>query len=453
MDKGKSVTKYYHAHERKRAIQQYGFAYSDKKYMIYMTGTILTVLMLCLLMRIKPAGICAVLLSDILIFPVITVYHYRGLYEERRFTDAVSYMEYVIYGFLRMPKIVNTLEEVQKLCRGNMKKCIEKAVDRIQYADVYNNIYADAFSYIEKEYGTARMSALHRFLVQVELQGGEYTQALEVLLEDVRQWSEMVSLLQKERKELQRKVSISIGLSITTAITMVGLLPKEIGNIAESSLYQVSSVAFLLSGMMIFVLSRKSLLRSWLESEQKEEEVDKAYDYCMEESNIKRKHYRFMRKKVECSIAKEFPMWLRNVILHMQTENVFVAMSKAAQELSYPLKNELLRVLGEIEKYPGSMQAYEKFLEKFDLKQIKNVFLMFYSFNEFGAKEAQEQLNAMIQRNNKLSEQSERLMNEESLGIYGVYMLMPMVIAAGKMLLDMWVFVQQFLFYYSNVVV
>ena len=99
------------------------------------------------------------------------------------------------------------------------------------------------------------------------------------------------------------------------------------------------------------------------------------------------------------------------------------------------------------------MQAYEKFLEKFDLKQMKNVFLMFYSFNEFGAKEAQHQLNAMIQRNNKLSEQSERLMNEETLGIYGVYMLMPMVIAAAKMLLDMWVFVQQFLFYYSSVVV
>ena len=86
------------------------------------------------------------------------------------------------------------------------------------------------------------------------------------------------------------------------------------------------------------------------------------------------------------------------------------------------------------------------------MKQIKNVFLMFYSLNEFGTKEAEKQLNAMIQRNNKLAEQAERLANEEALGIFGIYMLMPMVIAAGKMLLDMWVFVQQFLFFYSNVV-
>ena len=129
-----------------------------------------------------------------------------------------------------------------------------------------------------------------------------------------------------------------------------------------------------------------------------------------------------------------------------------VAMGKATEDISYPLKSELLRTLDGMEKEPGSMKAYQQFLWKFDLKQIKNIFLMFYSLNEFGTKEAEKQLNTMIQRNNKLAEQAERIANEEALGIFGIYMLMPMVLAAGKMLLDMWVFVQQFLYYYSNVI-
>lgn len=433
-------------------IKEYGYEYSLKKHITLMAAAIGFLMLLCYLMRIEAVGVCVIVLTVFFAVPILAGYHYKILYEEKRFTDAVDYMEYAIYSFLRMPKIINALEEVAKVCHGSMKKCVEKAVDRIQYADVYQDIYTDAFEYIEKEYGTQRMKALHRFMTQIEQQGGEYIESLEVLLEDIRQWAEMVYLLQKERKELQKKVTLSILLSVATAIIMVGLLPSEIGDIASNRLYQVSSVAFLWLSIMVFVLSRKCLIRSWLTLQPDSEDVNHAYDYCIREENTKKRHYRFMEKKVKNSIRKDFPMWIRNVILNMQTENVMVAMGMAAQDMSYPLRTELVQTLDRIEKEPGSMQAYQSFLWKFDLKQIKNVFLMFYSLNEFGTKEAEKQLNAMIHRNNKLAKQAERLANEEALGVFGIYMLMPMVIAAGKMLLDMWVFVQQFLLFYSNVV-
>ncbi len=452
MAERKCFVKRHSFRKMQKIIEEYGYDYSLRKHVTFMGAAIIFIFLLCHLMRIKMAGVCVVFTGTVIAIPIIIGYYYRVLYEEKRFSDSVDYMEYVIYSFLRTPKIINTLEEVQKLCHGNMRQCIEKAVDRIQYADVYKDIYVDAFYHIEKEYGTDRMRALHRFLVQIEQQGGEYAKSMEVLLEDIRQWSEMVYLLQKEQKELQRKVSISIMLSVATAVTMVGLLPREIGDIAENFLYQSSSVVFLLLSMLVLILSRKTLVHSWLQPESNSLEVKKAYDYCIRQENVKGRHYRFMEKKVKRSIAKEFPMWIRNVILNMQTENVFVAMDKAAEDTSYPLKTELQRTLGDIEKKPGSMWAYQQFLMKFDLKQIKTVFLMFYSLSEFGTKEAEEQLNAMIQRNNKLAEQSERLMNEDALGIFGIYMLLPMVIAAGKMIMDMWVFVQQFLLFYSNVV-
>lgn len=151
-------------------------------------------------------------------------------------------------------------------------------------------------------------------------------------------------------------------------------------------------------------------------------------------------------------MKKEFPVWLRNVVLNMSTENVFVAMEKAAKNCSGVLKSELEKALAEVEKTPGSMTAYQSFLEDFRIPEIKNVFLMFYSFSEFGTREAEGQMNSLIKRNKKLAEQAERLMNEDSLGIFGIYMLCPMILAAAKMLMDMWVFVQQFLFFYSNVI-
>ena len=260
---------------------------------------------------------------------------------------------------MRMPKIVNALEETEKLCKGTMKHCIEKAIDRIRYADMYRDIYTDALWNIEEEYGTERMEALHRFLIQVEQQGGEYKKSLEVLLEDIRQWADTIYLLQKERKELQRKVSISIVLSAATAITMVGFLPQEVGDIAENILYQVCSTIFVLLSLGIFVLSRKSLVRSWLKGEEETEGVEKAYEYCLQPENKKNRHYKFAVKKVENHVKKEFPVWLRNVILNMNTENVFVAMEKAAENSSYVLKKELRKTLEGMEKEPGNMMAYQ----------------------------------------------------------------------------------------------
>ena len=433
-------------------IRNYGYEYSLKNHMTYLGMVMLVVLFMSVFMRIHFIGILGILLIVLLMFPMFTLYRYRGLYEESRFLKAVDYMEYMIYGFFRVPKILNSLEEAEKLCSGHIKECIEKAVDRIRYANIYEDIYTDALKHVEDDYGNDRMRELHRFLVQVEQQGGEYRKSLEILLDDIRHWAEMVSALQKERKSLQNKIAISICLSLTTAITMVSLLPTNIGNIAENMIYQYSSVLFVLSSLVLYLLSKKTLVRSWLSEEENLTETERAYEYCIKNAHNKTRHYRFQEKKVTKHIKKEFPVWLRNVVLQMDTENVFVAMKNATEQSSFVLKSELKSALAEIEKLPGSMKGYQSFLENFKIPEIKNVFLMFYSLSEFGTKEAEGQVNSLIKRNKKLAEQSERLINEDTLGIFGLYMLCPMVLAAGKLLVDMWVFVQQFLYFYSNVI-
>ena len=433
-------------------IQIFGYEYSLKNHMTHLGAVVLTTLIMSWLMRIHVAGIVCILVIAMVTVPTIILYRYKSLYEENKFLNAVAYMEYMIYGFLRVPKILNSLEEAEKLCTGHMRECIQKAMDRIRYASLYEDIYTDALKNIEEFYENDRMKELHRFLVQVEQQGGEYRKSLEILLEDIRHWTEMVSELQQERKALQNKVAISICLSLATAITMVSLLPQDIGNIADNIVYQSSSVFFLVCSLMLYLLSQKTLVRSWLLERENLLEVERAYGYCTENTHNRNRHYKFQERKVVKHIQKEFPMWLRNVVLQMNTENVFVAMKKASEQSSLVLKTELQLALEEIEKLPGSMKGYQVFLKNFKIPEIRNVFLMFYSLSEYGTREAEGQVNSLIKRNKKLAEQSERLINEDSLGIFGFYMLCPMVLAAGKLLLDMWVFVQQFLYFYSNVI-
>lgn len=435
-----------------RQIKQYGYTYSLKTHCRNLMMALGTVSGLCIIMHIHWQEILCVMLCTLLSVPAMVRYHYQSNYQEQRFADSIQYMEYMIYAFLRTPKILGALEESVKLCSEGLQPWMEKAMDRIRYAQEYEELYSDAMKQVEHVYGCSRMKELHRFFIQVEQQGGEYKHSLQLLLDDIRQWAEMIGQLQQERKKLQQKVILSIGLSIATAVTMVSLLPNDVGDITQNGLYQYGSVVFLLCSFGIYLLSAKSLVRNWLGYEESEQEIRKAYLYCVEHDRKNNRHYRFQKRKVENHIKKEFPVWLRHVILNMQTENVFMAMHKAAEETSYILKSELEAAFLTIEKKPESMEGYQSFLLGFDLPSIKNIFLMFYSLNEFGTEEAQGQMNSLIQRNNKLSEQAERLINEDSLGIFGIYMLCPMVLAAAKLLLDMWVFVQQFLLFYSNVI-
>ena len=67
-----------------------------------------------------------------------------------------AYMEQLLYSFKRRAKILTALEDTKLLFRQGESRLyngIEYAVEHIQSAQSDGNIYQEAFSEIEKEYG------------------------------------------------------------------------------------------------------------------------------------------------------------------------------------------------------------------------------------------------------------------------------------------------------------
>ena len=105
-----------------------------------------------------------------------------------RFKDAVMYMEQMIYSFKKQPKIRLALQDAQKIGSPEVKELLEEVIVNID-TNESKNIYENALKLIENEYKCKRIKSLHKFLIKIEEHGGEYDNYIDILLQDIKEFT------------------------------------------------------------------------------------------------------------------------------------------------------------------------------------------------------------------------------------------------------------------------
>lgn len=477
-----------------KEVEGYGYSYSVAKYCKNILLSLATAIIMGMLLDVNTVGIAVLAGMVVVCFPYLVILHFRYLYEADKFEDVTDYMENMICSMERTGKIYESLKETLPLTEGKMKEKLTQAIVTINKCDTYENIYRKALGIIEAEYKCPRMDVMHDFFIKIEMLGGNYKKSLDVIMTDLEAWREITYSIQKERKSRLNSVTACIAMAILVVVIMLKNLSgiNYIVNLADNMLYQVSSVLFLGGSLLLYLMSQHALVRSWVreESTMKESEIKKDLNtikkfdvakahkknmltslvfvvgiaigvmqhsvymigFCMAGIfflyGSAERHVRLAKKRITKEVKKAFPKWVRAVSLNLQIENTYMAMLKTVPDAPYVLREELKTTLELIEKNPGELWAYNKFFEGLKINEIRAIFKMFYALTEYGSTEdieAAKQIEAMIDRNNKLSIKAEKLANEDTLAIFNIYALFPMVLGGGKLLIDMWCFVQMFL--------
>lgn len=434
-------------------IEGYGFHYSFKQYLLVMASGMLVIWLLSEYLHLHVGMVALLGVMYVLLVPCGVRLQFRYLYEQKRFEDITTYMQYLMYSFKRNRKIVVSLDDTAMLCSSELQPLVEGAMDKILYSDARPGIYREAFAIIEEKYECTRLSSVHSFLIQAEKKGGNPSKSLQILQDDLQNWVENTYAFQKERKNMQTKVTISLVLSGIISVMMYRMLPLESGDIASNPVYQILTSGLLISFLLIFMLSQKAMVHSWLKETHTPNEKQFARDYelCASGKGGRRK-LKYARKRMEKEVLMVFPNWLRELALYLQTENVYNALQKSLDNCSYVLEAELRKTLEKIANDPNNMASYCAFFEGCKMPEIQSVLIMLYSMTELGSEESDEQIYSMMQRNNQLTDKAAKLANEDAGFLFGVYMLSPMVLSAGKLLVDMGLFMLQFMAHYSNFV-
>ena len=377
-----------------------------------------------------------------LLMPMLYKEEKKKSYYKKKFEDLISYMEQMCYSFKKSGKIRPSLIDAQKISDGEMKEIIEEVIVNID-SKMNEDIYEQALKILEEEYYCKRLISLHEFIIKIEKQGGEFEEYINIILSDIKEWSDRTELFRRDIDRIRRNVLISIGATLVTCGFMAYLIPKEYsftGNIV----YQISSMIIILIMLVIYIFVYKKLNIDWLKEESflNPEMVDKYYDLIMKSQNEKIKFMdklsiNKVKKRMRREISKVFPDWLRQVALNLQQQTVQSSIENSYDDAPYILKRPIRHLLIDFEEYPIGIEPYDNFLQELDMPEIQSSLKMFYCINELSKEETYKQTNAIIDRNNKMLKQAEEMKNKDRIGLAGTLSAGPMMVGVVKIIIDM----------------
>ncbi len=95
---------------------------------------------------------------------------------------------------------------------------------------------------------------------------------------------------------------------------------------------------------------------------------------------------------------KVFPGWVMELVLLLQTNNVFMSVEATRDRAPVILREPVRQLLSEMQAAPGSVYPYLHFLDDFDLPDVKTAMRMLYAMDETGTGNAEIQMNALIKK-------------------------------------------------------
>ena len=479
----KRHVKYWNPGYARQEVHRLGYHFSLRKYVEYFLGLSGCIAVLAWLFRLKLPYILIISAAAICFIPGIFIMTYRNAYEQRRFEDITAYMEQILYSFKRRAKILNSLEDTLALFQKGESRLYDAVSDAIRYiqtADAKENLYREAFLFIEEEYGCSRLYKIHDFLMKAEEVGGDFDASADILLNDRKLWIDRVYELQREKKSVKVKITIGIGLSFLICGMTVFMLPKEFA-VTDQTISQAVTTLTILLNMLIWYIAQRKLSKSLILGEEgmESEEIKRQYEYVMHRNRVREKQkgyfqaalvlpfivflglkgkmmpaglltglailvatqpgrrYRVSLKHLTRAVEKAFPEWLLSMSLQLQTDNVHVSLAKSIANAPELLKEELSSLLQEIEEEPDSVQPYLSFMEPVRLPDITSAMKVLYSMAEFGATDIGRQFGPLVERNASMTDKAERLRAEDEIAGISFLILLPMITGVIKMLADL----------------
>ena len=482
MEKLKKIISYYRFSTLKYKINKMGFDITPAYLAVYVIVTAAISFLVSTIIKLNPMYSLMVVLTFILTAPIMLVYKFKFNYEKNRFSEIVDYMQRMIYSYQKSGKIYSALMDVREVATESIKHEIDLMLAFIDEGVAKENLYKEALGIIESHYKCSRLNTLHTYLIDAEMNGGEGTDTLALLLQDIREWSIRTLDYKTERSAIRSKVLVSIMLGLSTVIASLYMVPSEYtAKMMVTPMYQIGTTVTLILYILLYVYVTKNLAISYLDAElddlalylravKRVEKFDSkkvmkkgiiiavltvgfcAIAYILDFTILMIPIAGIFglaiyqpiftnktdKKRIVKEINKAFPVWIRNLVLLLQTNNVGRSIQKSLLTCPPVMKPHVENLLAEIDKNPNSDEPFTNFCQQYDLPDIKTTMSFLYYLSNFGSDEMLGQLDYIIKQNTYLTISEEKLRNSDSLSMMTMLILAPMLISMMKLMLDMY---------------
>ena len=461
-------------------LARYGYEFTPKKAMISYGMIVLLAAIFGLLYKLQLSYIAAIGIIGVVFSPLVLIQTMKGKYHTTMFSMANNYMEQFLYSFKRNKTILNALTETATIFdEGEFHEILLQAIEHIQYATDSEDPEEEALVMIGEFFHCERVDAVHSFVMGAQRRGGDAGGSIALLSKNRVMWAERIINLQKEFQIVKRNIMIALVATLLICILPLYLLGGDL-DISTIPLCQISAVVLIGICMLIYVKADKKLCRSWIEKETDSSEMDRKYLQVRDYDEIKEakssqkmavipailfigafvyfqniavlvagivvvlfflnQHkvgHNLAKKKVTREIEKQFPNWLMEVALLLQTDNVQMAIRKSMDSAPEVLIHALDELILELEDNPNAIEPYHRFLKDYRNPDVQSAMKMLYALSSGNAGDVTKQVEELIDRNNTMMDKAEKLTQEDKIAGMKIYILLPSLLASFKLMVDM----------------
>lgn len=420
------------------------------------------------------------ILCGLLFTPKLILNQYHQKSEQRRFDDANTYVEQMLYSFNQRKVISSSLVDVQSEFKDSaMRKTLAKAIETI---DKENDV-EKGLNIIYKAYPCSKIRTLHKFMLSAESVGGDFKKTIDLLNQDRAAWKKRKDKKIIMKKHLKKIVTGAIAATLAICALFLHQLP-EFMSIIDADIIQYSTVVIWLIDLILYVradsINAKGILEekdvfNTKDSKRRYQRVV-TYDPKLEvKTSIKlailpvilmivafvKKNYgvgcgmillslfmiyqhqigfNITKKQATKEIQATFPQWMIDVALLIQTHSVKSALYYSIPNAPVILQDELAIFYNRINEEPHSVDPYIDFMKDFEVPQITSAMKMLYSIAEGEGGEPDEQISEIIRQNNNMLDIAEEIADEDSLSSLIALKMAPALVGGAKLMIDMFVF-------------
>ncbi len=461
-------------------LAKFGFDYTPKKAAMGY-GMVLLLAVICgMLYKLELPYIAAIGVIGTVLMPTVLLQSMKGIYHTDMFSLVNTYMDQFLYSFKRNKTILSTLEETLSIFdTGAFREVLEKAIAHIQYDTSSEDTEKEALAMIEDFFHCEKVSAIHNFALGAERRGGDVNESISLFSSNRAMWVARVKMLQSEFLTVKRNIIFALVATGLICIVPLYLLGDQM-DISGYPISQVSAVVLLGICMVIYVKADKKLCRSWIEKQDDHQNMAEKYLQVKNYDESKEAKKSMMlaivpavvflgmfvylqeawvlilgivitlfflkqhtigqnlaRKSVARELNKQFPSWLMNIALLLQTDNVQVAIRKSLEDAPDVLQHPLGELVEELEQTPDSIAPYHKFLKEYRNPDIQSAMKILYSLSSGFGGDTNQQISELIDRNNTMLDNAEKLDQEDKIAGMKIFILLPSLFASFKLMIDM----------------
>ena len=464
----KRIIRRYNFKLLKNKIEAYGFEYSFKKFLLQFLGVLAAMTAIAYYLKVSVAGLMLMFVEVAIAFPFIIDAQFGQLNQIKRFEMVRDYIGNILPIFKNKPKIAMAWNEMLDLVDGEMKVCVQNALNYLMTNIDDPDVEMTAFKFIEEKFPNSRIHSIHQMMYTIENKNSEdYFSSIDNMYYDSQAWISRVYGFQKEVAKYRKDLIILCVFGLLCSSFSVGIFgDHEIFNgYTDNIAYQTVTTIYVMAMILCICLSYIKMNGSWLVDDRtlsneksyyksfdflmknKKEDIAKktkkylvisiilvvygVISYAMNPANMNilllcvlvayliysqgMRRYNMHFRKVKFFLEVEYPIWMRDVALNLYNYTVLNAIEESKTTCSEIFAHYIDLFLEDAYEHPSSIGPYNRFLEEFNIEGVKSSMKVFFSLKSLTEEQVQEQVNSLILRNQELLEHSERMKNDDML--------------------------------------